>query len=87
MAAREQFTPSRLPALFLTLQRNVEWWSAQRLLGAGERVGFAGSELVYQFYPGHGIQIQWLGTFGKLNGYWQRRPALRRARRRRCSTR
>jgi hypothetical protein len=71
MAARKQFTPSRLPALFLTLQRNIEWWGTQRLLRSGERVGFAGSELVYQFYPGHGIQIQWLGTFGKLNGLWQ----------------
>ncbi len=71
MAARDQLEPSRLPALFLTLQRNIEWWGSQRLLGAGERVGFAGSELVYQFYPGHGIQIQWLGTFGKLNGLWQ----------------
>ena len=70
MAARGSFIPSRVPALFLTLQRNVEWWSAQRLLRAGERVGFTGSELVFQFYPGHGIQIQWLGTFGKLNGYW-----------------
>src|SRR4051812_29362754 len=27
MAAREQFTPSRLPALFLTLQRNVQFWT------------------------------------------------------------
>lgn len=71
MAARKQFTASRLPSLFLTLQRNVEWWTTQRLLGSGERVSFTGSELVYQFYPGHGIQIQWLGTFGKLNGYWK----------------
>ena len=70
MAARRQFTLSRLPSLFLTLQRNVEWWTTQRLLNSGERVGFTGSELVFQFYPGHGIQIQWLGTFGKLNGYW-----------------
>jgi hypothetical protein len=70
MAKRDQLRPSRLPALFLTLQRNVEWWSTQRLLRAGERVSFAGSELVFQFYPGHGIQIQWLGTFGRLNGYW-----------------
>jgi hypothetical protein len=70
MAARRQLTTSRLPSLFLTLQRNVEWWTTQRLLGSGERVSFAGSELVFQFYPGHGIQIQWLGTFGKLNGYW-----------------
>src|SRR4051812_2131784 len=27
MAARGQFIPSRLPALFLTLQRNVQWWT------------------------------------------------------------
>src|SRR5262249_42303260 len=26
MAARGQFSPSRLPALFLTLQHNVEYW-------------------------------------------------------------
>ncbi len=71
MARRDQFRPSRLPALFLTLQRNVEWWSTQRLLRPGERVSFSGSELMFQFYPGHGIQIQWLGTFGKLNGYWR----------------
>ncbi|MBE2318254.1 hypothetical protein DVA67_019890 [Solirubrobacter sp. CPCC 204708] len=70
MAARRQLTASRLPSLFLTLQRNVEWWTTQRLLSSGERVGFGGSELVFQHYPGHGIQIQWLGTFGKLNGYW-----------------
>ena len=30
MAARKQFTLSRLPSLFLTLQRNVEWWTTQR---------------------------------------------------------
>lgn len=70
MAARKQFTVSRLPSLFLTLQRNVEWWTTQRLLNSGERVSFPGSELVFQHYPGHGLQIQWLGTFGKLNGYW-----------------
>jgi hypothetical protein len=70
MAARGQFTASRLPALFLTLRRNIEWWSNQRLLRYGERVEFSGSELVFQYYAGHGIQIQWLGTFGKLNGLW-----------------
>ena len=71
MAARGSFDqPSRLPALFLTLQRNVEYWSSQPLLRAGARLSFPGSELVFQLYPGHGLQIQWLGTFGKLNGYW-----------------
>jgi hypothetical protein len=71
MAARGAFSqPSRLPALFLTLQRNREYWATQPLLAAGARISFPGSELVFQLYPGHGLQIQWLGTFGKLNGYW-----------------
>src|SRR4051812_548797 len=71
MAARGSFSqPSRLPALFLTLQRNREYWASQPLLAAGARISFSGSELVFQLYPGHGLQIQWLATFGKLNGYW-----------------
>jgi hypothetical protein len=71
MAARGDFeVPSRLPALFLTLSRNVEYWNAEPLLRSGARLSFPGSELVFQYYAGHGLQIQWLGTFGKLNGYW-----------------
>ena len=71
MAARGSFNqPSRIPALFLTLRRNVEYWSSQPLLRSGARMSFPGSELVFQYYLGHGLQIQWLGTFGKLNGYW-----------------
>jgi hypothetical protein len=71
MAAAHQLTPSRLPSLWETLDRNREWWTTGPLLSYGDRVGFSGSELVWQFYPGHGIQIQWLGTFGKLNGLWK----------------
>jgi hypothetical protein len=71
MAGRGQLAaPSRLPALFLTLQRNAEYWPGQPLLKAGARYSFPGSELVFQVYAGHGLQLQWLGTFGKLNGYW-----------------
>jgi hypothetical protein len=32
---------------------------------------FAGSQLVWQYYPGQGIQVQWLGTFGRANGLFQ----------------
>ena len=71
MAERGSFKQvSRIPALFLTLRRNVEYWSTQPLLRSGARLSFPGSELVFQYYLGHGLQIQWLGTFGKLNGYW-----------------
>jgi hypothetical protein len=65
------FLPSRLPALFLTLQRNRAWWAASPIPAPGRRVEFAGSRLVWQHYPGQGLQIQWLGTFGKANAYWQ----------------
>jgi hypothetical protein len=42
---------------------------------------FSGSLIVWQFYPGQGLQIQWLGTFGKANALWMakgRDPELRR---------
>jgi hypothetical protein len=70
MAASHAFIPSRLPALFLTLERNREWWSNKYLLGSGARVSFPGSKLVWEYYPGQGIEIQWLGTFGAANGYY-----------------
>jgi hypothetical protein len=67
MAARGQFTPSRMPPLFLTLERNLEYWTSRPLIAAGTRVTFPPSEMVWQLYAGHGLQIQWLGTFGTLN--------------------
>jgi D-glucuronyl C5-epimerase C-terminus len=79
MAAAHKLTATRVPALWATLAANRRWWSTGPLLGYGQRVGFSGSELVWQFYPGHGIQIQWLGTFGKLNGLWGSRSNRRAA--------
>jgi len=71
VAARGALTPSRLPGLFLTLERNREWWSTGPLLSYGQRVEFAGSQIVWEHYPGEGIAIQPLGNFGKANGLWQ----------------
>ncbi|HEX4467674.1 MAG TPA: D-glucuronyl C5-epimerase family protein, partial [Solirubrobacteraceae bacterium] len=64
------FIPTRLPALFLTLERNRHWWTTEPLLSSGERVSFPPSKLVWEYYPGQGIEIQWLGTFGEGNGYY-----------------
>jgi hypothetical protein len=69
IAARGQMRAARLYPLFLTLQRNAEWWSAQPLLANGQRVTFSGSELVWQYVPGQGIQLHPLANFGKLNAY------------------
>jgi hypothetical protein len=68
LAAGGLLTPQRAPLAFLTLQRNRTWWAASPLLASGQRVGFSDSQLVWQFYPGQGIQVQWLGSFGKANG-------------------
>jgi hypothetical protein len=70
IAAQGGFTPSRLPALFMTLARNRQWWTTGPLLGADQRVSFPETKLVWEYYPGQGIQIQWLGTFGEANGYY-----------------
>jgi hypothetical protein len=71
IAARGGLTASRLGPLWLTLERNRQWWTTAPLPANGQRVGFEGSELVWQYYPGQGIQLQALANFGKLNGLWQ----------------
>jgi hypothetical protein len=70
IAATGGFTPSRLPALFLTLERNRTWWTTGSLLASRVRISFPGSELLWEYYVGQGIEIQWLGTFGEGNGYY-----------------
>jgi hypothetical protein len=37
---------------------------------SGSRIEFAGSQVVYQYYPGNGLQIQPLANFGKANGIY-----------------
>lgn len=75
MAVDGELTPSRLPALFLTLANNRQWWSTGPLLSSGQRVQFAGSLLVWEYYPGQGIQLQELGSFGEADGLYTGGPA------------
>jgi hypothetical protein len=70
MAAANEFTPTRLAVIFLTLERNRQWWTTEPLISSRERVSFPQSKLVWEYYVGQGIQIQWLGTFGEANGYY-----------------
>ncbi|MBV8954768.1 MAG: hypothetical protein JO179_11565 [Solirubrobacterales bacterium] len=68
IAADGLLSASRSPALFLTLESNRRWWTQGPLLNPAQRVELAGSELVWQYYPGQGIEIQELGSFGKADG-------------------
>jgi D-glucuronyl C5-epimerase C-terminus len=70
IAAAGGFIPSRLPALFLTLERNRTWWTTGSLLASRVRITFPGSKLIWEYYSGQGIEIQWLGTFGEGNGFY-----------------
>jgi hypothetical protein len=66
-AARGLMTSQRLPQLFLTLERNRQWWTTGGLLSYGQRITFNGSRLVWQFFPGQGLQVHPLANFGKVN--------------------
>jgi hypothetical protein len=77
IASADQLTASRMPALFLQLERNTEYWPSRPYPASGQRVSFEGSALVFQHYPGHGLQIQPLANFGKANGLWRARRSER----------
>ncbi len=70
MAATGELTPSRLPVAMLTLEKNRQWWTTEPLIASRERVSFPPSKIVWEYYAGQGVQIQWLGTFGEANGYY-----------------
>ena len=71
IARAGQLDASRMPALFLQLERNTEYWPSGPYPASGQRVSFAGSRLIFQYYPGYGLQIQPLANFGKANGLWR----------------
>ena len=75
IAAAGMLTASRLPALFQTLDRNRTWWTTGPLISSGARVEFAGSELVWEYYAGQGIELQELGSFGKADGLYTGGPS------------
>jgi len=64
-AATGQLIPSRLNVLWLQLRRNAEWWSHGTLLGANERVRFKGSRVIFQYFPGQGLQFHPLANWGR----------------------
>jgi D-glucuronyl C5-epimerase C-terminus len=69
LAKRHLLAGRAFPA-FLILERNVEWfWQDRKGAAAyGTRTTFPGSQIIYEFYPGSGWELQPLANFGKLNG-------------------
>ncbi len=61
---------ARLKVVFLILDRNREWWSKSGPPGSGARLRFGGSRVIFQYFPGKGLQFHPLANFGQANGYW-----------------
>jgi D-glucuronyl C5-epimerase C-terminus len=79
MADSDQLTPQRLNAVFETLEANASWWAEGSIPRSGARVSVDGSPVIWQYYPGQGIQLQMLANFGKANALWsgKKKAALR----------
>ena len=67
IAAQGRLGATRMPPLFVQLERNTRYWPSMRYPVAGDQLSFRGSELLYQYYPGRGLQLQPLSTFKKAN--------------------
>lgn len=67
LAENDGVTAARLPILTEIVGRNAQYWNDSPLLSYGDRYRFRGSHIVWQYYPGAGLQPQWLGTFGFAN--------------------
>ena len=67
VALRGQLTAPRMPALFLIVRRNAEFWPRSPLPASGGYITFRRSELLFEYYPGEGLQLQPLVNFKKAN--------------------
>jgi hypothetical protein len=75
LAVTKQLTAPRLAAVVATLNANRTWWTTGSIPAPDQRIQFSGSELVWEYYPGQGIQLQVLGTFGEANGMYTAGPS------------
>ncbi len=67
LAQARRLTPSRMPAQFLGLRRNAAYWPSKRFPAVGDQIEFKGSELLFQYFPGRGLQFHPLSNFKKAN--------------------
>ena len=67
MALRGRLGTSRMPVLFLQLERNRQYWARLPYPGSGADITFRGSEILFRFFPGRGLQLHPLATFKKAN--------------------
>ncbi len=67
LAAAHTLTADRLRPTFLVLRANTRFWSRSPLPASGWRTSFGTDPAIFQYYPGHGLQLQPLASWGRAN--------------------
>ena len=67
LALRGRLGPTRMPVAFLQLERNRQYWPRLPYPAPGDQVSFKGSEILFQYFAGEGLQLHPLSTFKKAN--------------------
>jgi len=67
LALRRRLGATRMPVAFLNLERNRQYWPRQPYPAPGDQVSFRGSEILFQYFAGEGLQLHPLSTFKKAN--------------------
>jgi hypothetical protein len=78
LARERRLTSSRLAVVFLTLRRNTNFWTRRGAPRPGQRFAFGHDPVVFRYQPAQGLNVHWLGTWGRANG--RARFCLRRPR-------
>src|SRR5918994_7960505 len=76
LALRRRLGASRMPVAFLQLARNQQYWRKLPYPAPGDQVSFRGSQILFQYFAGEGLQLHPLSTFKKANhlhGFCERR--------------
>ncbi|MBE2318930.1 hypothetical protein DVA67_023355 [Solirubrobacter sp. CPCC 204708] len=67
LAAARQLTSDRLRPTFLILRQNARFWAKQPVPAPGWRTTFGRDPAIFQYYPGKGLQLQPLASWGRAN--------------------
>ena len=76
LALRRRLGATRMPAAFVNLERNRQYWPRLPFPASRDQVSFRGSQIVFVYFPGEGLQLHPLTTFKKANalhGFCERR--------------
>jgi hypothetical protein len=76
LALRRRLGATRMRVAFLQLERNRQYWPRLPYPAPGDQVSFKGSQILFQYFAGEGLQLHPLSTFKKANhlhGFCERR--------------